>query len=98
MKTRILGLAIISLAAVACTKDPGEAIPAPYSGNITEMKVPDGFKFNTSQDVSVSVSVNDLNDIPLNGVLVKFYTDDPARGGQRIATSLTWNGVAESDN
>ena len=96
MKTRILGLAIISLAAAACTKKADPDAASIFSGNIDEMQVPDGFNFHTSENVNVSIEVHDLDDQPLNAVKVNFYTADPAEGGKIIASAYTFNGKASS--
>ena len=96
MKLRKITLGALALLAIACQKDPETPDPFAYNGNIQDMKVPDNFTFNTTNDVSVNITVNDLFDQPLNGVRVNFFTADPDQGGELIANTLTSNGVANT--
>lgn len=81
---------IIGLA--ACQKDDQEVQQSPGPGagkDITELNVPDGFHFETARDIQAQVSVKGLQDQPLGGKRVMFYTEDPNQGAAPFAAGVT---------
>lgn len=76
----------------ACQKDD-QAVTQNPSGragkDITELRVPDGFNFQTATDVLAQVSIKGLQGQPLGGKRVMFYTENPNHGAQPFAAGLT---------
>lgn len=95
MRSKLLGLAIISLAALSCTKET-ESLSGTIPGDLNELSVPDGFSYRTTETVQADISVLDLEDQPLNGIKVNFYSDDPVQGGKLLGIAITDNGEART--
>jgi len=96
-KKLVLGTLVV--AAIACQKESQELTPAnsSFNGDVKELQAAQGFAFNTVNVREAIITVRDLEDQPLKGVKVNFYTDNPEQGGQRISSAFTGvNGVAKS--
>ena len=89
MKKLILSLTVLSLFAVSCKKDLGqvneESSPV-FDGKLvsaekmTDIKVPAGFKWETSKDIKLKLTTTDIR---FDKVLhkIEVYTANPAEGG-----------------
>lgn len=99
MNFKKVTLAVLVLAAIACqkeTEDLSTNNPV-FDGNIKNMKAADGFSFNTIKQMDAAVTVKDLQDVPLKGVKVDYYTANPEEGGELISAAFTnKTGIAQS--
>lgn len=102
MKSRTMLIAILSGALLflfSCRKDNNDP---PNGGetvtSMTELSIAPDFNFETTQDVSLQVTLNDNNDRPLSNVRLEVYTDYPENGGQLILTGVSdGNGKFNTD-
>lgn len=81
---------IIGLA--ACQKDDQAVQQNPTAStgkDITELNVPDGFNFQTAMDIEAQITVKGLQDQPLGGKRIMFYTENPNRGAAPFAAGVT---------
>lgn len=91
MKNLTLITLIVALA--ACQKyeveEPITQAPSQVAKEITGLQVPSAFNFETVEDINTAIAVNDLNDDPISGVRIDFYTKDPLLGGEVFASGFT---------
>jgi hypothetical protein len=73
----------------SCRRDLENIPPTPINTisnvkatKMSEIKVPEGFKWQLSKEVDVNVSVNDNSSIQI----IRIYNQNPANGGKLIAT------------
>ncbi len=92
MKTKnVLIVAVLALMA-SCTKVESVKKDTTNNAQVTKMsdiKVPDGFKWETTKNINVNVSVDDNTDWNF----IAIYTANPANGGELIS-----KGVATATN
>ena len=91
MKVKYLSAFVLALGVMACQKETQklETPEQTFTGDIKEMKVPDGFAYQTTTKAKVAIDVRDLQGGPLKGVKVGFFTADPVEGGQEFARAFT---------
>ena len=56
---------------------------------VSQLDIPEGFDFNTTQGVSVNLSVKNAENESLSGISIHLYTADPEEGGQLMTTVRT---------
>ncbi len=61
----------------------------PSSNDITELNVPSDFDFSTSIDMEVEIDVMSIDDVPLSGIKVSFFTEHPDFGGEFLSSAFT---------
>jgi hypothetical protein len=54
-----------------------------------EMNVPNGFPYNTSDNLNFNITLLANNDSPLKGVRVDVMDNSPENGGKILATGIT---------
>lgn len=84
-------LAKISFAAsvflmISCTNDDTADL-APNSTK--EIKVAEGFNFETVETVTVKITAPDFNNNSIEGAVLKIYTDDPEKDGKLLTQGVT---------
>jgi len=89
MKTKFLIAVSLIVLVSSCMKDVESLPSTPNNTNsnvkatkMSEIKVPEGFKWQLSKEVDVNVSVNDNSSIQI----IRIYNQNPADGGKLIAT------------
>lgn len=76
-----LSLAASVLMMIGCTNDDTAEL-TPDTTN--EIKVAEGFSFETVETVTVKITAPDFNSNPIDGAVFKVYTDDPENGGELL--------------
>lgn len=90
--------AILTISLGACKKDNTSNPNTSVADDIREIIVPESFKYATAKELSTTISVKDLNDLPLEGIRINFYDKDPLEGGEVFASGFTQNdGTLSSD-
>ncbi len=94
MKKQILSLAALALILASCNKEDQTEVAAiaQTSQELTEVKFPANFNFNTAREVRAQVSVMSIKDRPLAGTRVSFYKGDPDQGAALIGVGVTNSG------
>lgn len=82
----ILLLIGISVNFSSCRKDTGDQPDQPQS--FTGLQVDDGFTFNTTELLDVSISIIPVM-VDEEPHIIRFYTDDPEEGGKLISSATT---------
>ena len=97
----LLVFASFVLLVVACKKDLKEQINEIPSGEVTDMsqlKVPTGFNFKSSDIVNAQITLLTNEDNPLKGLRVDVMTATPEEGGKILFTGSTnANGVLDAN-
>ncbi|NQX77376.1 LruC domain-containing protein [Gilvibacter sp.] len=57
--------------------------------DIRQLEVPANFDFSTTGKVATNITVNSIDNMPLSGVKVGFYTEHPDFGGKLISSAIT---------
>ena len=84
-----LALLLISSFLYAC-QNPQEVLESLEDPDISEeVEVPAGFDFNMNQSHTVQVLARKTNGFPMEQVLFRLYTDNPASGGALIGKGVT---------
>ncbi|MFN4083015.1 MAG: LruC domain-containing protein [Bacteroidia bacterium] len=96
--TSIVALSLIVFLTLSCKKSKSNDqpnFPADEITDINQMKVPNGFNFETTNEVSSTVTLLSPLDEPLKGVRVRLMTDAPENDGEELAAAYTnVNGIA----
>ena len=81
---------LLGLLAQSCLNPPDMEVPtAEVLETAEELFIPDGFDFGMTQDQSITISVHDVEDKPVGGVLISFYTAPLSQGGVLLGNSVT---------
>lgn len=101
MKLNRFIVALMAIAIVStnsCKKTENKNDNPPVNNDITDinqMKVPDGFNYETSKDIISTITLLSPQDEPLKGVIVNLMTDAPDNNGKILARAATnTSGVA----
>lgn len=94
---------VLTVLLISCNKEShfndgttinGAIVPS----DIREYQVPSNFDYRTSMDIKTDISVKGLDNSPLGGIRIDFYTKDPFQGGELFASGFTSNdGILHTD-
>lgn len=91
MKKKVLLIAALGTALYSCQTDVEQQTkhnPA-VAENIEDLQVPADFAYQTAIEAQVSINVKGLNNQPLGGKRLSFYTADPEKGGKLLSSAFT---------
>ena len=102
-KNRFLQILLISFFAIltmyGCKKELTDNNSLNPATNMNNLKVPEGFTFNTSGDVSFIIQAKSQSNESMKNVPVKVYTDFEENGGTLLFSGITnQNGVLETSH
>lgn len=104
MNKKLLSIFALIIGLSSCIKQviPGEGLkpigPNPDPKTMDEMNVPNGFPYNTSDNLNFNITLLANNDSPLRGVRVDVMDNSPENGGKILATGITnSSGVLEGN-
>ncbi|MAD98104.1 MAG: hypothetical protein CMB99_12330 [Flavobacteriaceae bacterium] len=92
MKTKVLSALVILLSIWSCSNDLEEIKSNqqnPTSNEITDLKIPSNFDFQTTDKINVNISVKSITDQALAKTKVSFYTDHPDFDGKYLGSGFT---------
>ena len=95
MNKRLLYIFAFIIGLSSCIRQviPGEGlkpiVPNPDPKTMDELNVPNGFPYNTSDNLNFNVTLLANNDSPLKGVRVDVMDNSPENGGKILATGIT---------
>ena len=69
----------------ACHKQSGNTLSTPTK--FTQLQVSQGFKFNTYNDIAITINVNQTGTFKM--FVIQLFNGDPANGGKLIGTGAT---------
>ena len=84
--TLCIGVFLLSSCRDIKTEDPTISTELTQVG---QLSIPDGFDFNTTQGVSLNLSVKSASNESLTGVTIKLYNADPEEGGELMINGNT---------
>ncbi len=99
MKNILYVLALTSLLFFACKRETSSELTTNNNNsakvsNINEMLVPNGFNYETTKEVELTLALKTNNDLPSNHTMVKLMTNSIDNGGLLILKGMTdKNGV-----
>jgi LruC domain-containing protein len=91
MKHKILLPFLLLLITISCVENIETIDPDSNSNDsdLINVNVPSSFNFETTTEVEVDIDVKSNSGLPLSGVKVSFYTDNPDFGGNYLTSLFT---------
>lgn len=88
-KLLIIAIISVSLGFTSCKKDVEDPGTEPVGKTMSELEIPDGFKFNTSENINIEIATKTNDDSYVPYVPVSIYTDFEENGGRLLFSGVT---------
>jgi LruC domain-containing protein len=85
----ILLLILIAVGMLSSCRKQEISQAVPGETSLSDIKVPAGFRFETTQPVAILVKALNNQDVPVPGVKISILTDYPENGGAEIVSGIT---------
>lgn len=94
-----LALLIINAISTSCKKEINPVVDPDQITDMNNLKVPEGFIFNTTSLIDFTITVKSIDNVLLKGVPLRVYTDFEDNGGALLFSGITnENGILSASH